>query len=804
MDVTTRGRKQTYGTKECVSSFKRKSKEFCNITQLSSTMGNSPSKAIFLACLLAAAAGDSGVVVSARSTSPNVAFVGKTSTSRSFLSLRGGDDDENASSDTSVLDDAPPSTEEPSLDEKVYAAMKKLGMNPPSEEEEGDCKDGVCAVPEEQQEEQQKSSAPPAVVAVNPHEMASKIAKEFDVDDRLAMAAIGATSSLGESNQRVYNEQAAKDMIQQELDLIAQIPADAPQVEQLVSEGFDSFMSRRALAFAEQNMDDARAILIADQMDEEEEQQQEDEEEEARAQLRAEQEAQTPDFVQVKSNFDPTAIQSATPTPKAQPAAAQQMPKPADKKSVVFEATTAQIQELVLESPVPVLLDIYADWCGPCKALTPALEEMAIKSGGVFRLVKVNSDNERPVSGALEITSLPTVYGIRDGKIVHMFQGMPRDETMMKNFMMGLFGAAPFTPPVTAEETEKYKELSAKLVKTAGAAAFSFSARERLTDRIQTKLDELVADDSVADVEGSASLLRTLLNNAITDPYEPKYRKINLANPHIASKIGGNPECLAILKSIGFSKSAQGGGLMTIGKGKHIINVAPLVVARDTIDKWIQKNRAEMAAAARKRKDELDRVKVQAEIEARGEDDDDIEQEEVEAVDPTACNLKLRLDGKKKVHDITMHQDDPLSKVLEALSVDAGEEEFQITCVAKRLVVKSSDKQAMKKTLGEHGLMPKAAIVVKVGVGEKVDATSLKDRVAEKKSLKKGSHTMQSIGVYAKDDNNKGELIDGGGGVMYEQDVTDDEEEGAEPAAEDKPVEESADEENTPSEEDKE
>jgi thioredoxin-like negative regulator of GroEL len=775
---------------------------------ISSTMGNSPSKAILLACILATAANSHGAV-SAR-TSDSVAFVGKTLTSRSFLSLRGGDDDENASaaasSDTSDLG-APASTsnEEPSLDEKVYAAMKKLGMNPPSSVPEGeeDCKDGVCAIPEQLQEQPQKSSTPPAVVTVNPYELASKIAKELHVDDRLAMAAIGATSSFGESNNRVYNEQAAKDMIQQELDLIAQIPADAPDVEQLVSEGFDSFMSRRALAFAEQNMDDARAILIADQMDEEEERQQEEddeEEEQARAQLRAEQQAQKPDFVEVKSNYDPTAIQSAAATPKAQPAAQQQqMPKPADKKNVVFEATTAQIQELVLESPVPVLLDIYADWCGPCKALTPALEEMAIKSGGVFRLVKVNTDKERPVTGALEVTSLPTVYGVRDGKIVHMFQGMPRDETMMKNFMMGLFGAAPFTPRVTDEETEKYKELSAKLVKTAGAASFSFSARERLTDRIQTKLDELVADDSVADVEGSASLLRTLLNNAITDPYDPKYRKINLTNQRIASKIGGNSACLAILKNVGFSKSAGG---LTIGKGKKIINVAPLVCARDTIEKWIQKNRAEMAAAARKRKDELDRVTVQAEIEARG-DDEEIEQEEEEAVDPTACNLKLRLDGKKKVHDIIMLQDDPLSKVLEALSIDAGEEEYQITCVAKRLVVKSSDKQAMKKTLGEHGLMPKAAIVVKVGGGEKADATSLKDRAA-KKSLKKGSHTMQSIGVYAKDDNNKGELIDGGGGVMYEQDVTDDEEEGAEQAAGDKSVEESADEENTPNERDEE
>ena len=86
-----------------------------------------------------------------------------------------------------------------------------------------------------------------------------------------------------------------------------------------------------------------------------------------------------------------------------------------------------------------------------------------------------------------------------------------------------------------------------------------------------------------------------------------------------------------------------------------------------------------------------------------------------------------------------------------------------------------SNEQAMKKTLRQHGLMPAARIVVKVGTGTNTGTSSLKERAAEKKSLKKGSHTMQSIGVYAKDDNNKAELIDGGGGVWYEHDVSDDE-----------------------------
>ena len=91
--------------------------------------------------------------------------------------------------------------------------------------------------------------------------------------------------------------------------------------------------------------------------------------------------------------------------------------------------------------------------------------------------------------------------------------------------------------------------------------------------------------------------------------------------------------------------------------------------------------------------------------------------------------------------------------------------------------------------------MPSASIVLRVGSRESAPETSLKDRAAEKQARKKGSHTMQSIGVYAKDDNNKGELIDGGGGVWYEQDVTDDEAEAVNEAEDFADSEEGGDEE---------
>jgi thioredoxin-like negative regulator of GroEL len=660
-------------------------------------------------------------------------------------------------------------TAEPTLDEKVQAAMKKLGISKDTSTtntnssvgSEGDCKDGVCRVPSNITEAATTTSASPE----DPYELADRFASEMQIPSSLAMAAIGATMTTSvDTGKPQINQEAALETLQYELDLIATISSDSPNVQALVQEGYDEFLSRRALALTGNVMEDAKAVLIADQLDEQEEQQALRKDKADTFQIQETQQ-QKPAVKEVNIDFDPSALASPGPSPKA---SAQEVPKPAAKEAVIFEATTAQIQKLVLESPVPVLLDVYADWCGPCKVLGPALEEMAIKAGGMFRLVKVNSDNERPISAALQVAALPTVFGIREGKILHFFQGMPRDENAFKNFLMGLMGAAPFSPPVTADQTAQYQELTNSLIKTAGAAAFSFSARERLTDHVVEKLDAL-AKETIANVEETATLLRTLLNTIVKNPYESKFRRVNLENKRIASTIGASSNALAVLKSLGFVKNDK--DEMILSSESKVLNVAPLVVARDCIDKWLHTNRREMAAMARKHKDEADRANLELPQE---ENDDDDEEEAERMKDPTACTLKLRLDGKKKIHEVVLNANDPLSSVLDALKVDSAEEEVQITCVSKRLVVKSSDKEAMIKSLKDYGLMPAATIVVKVGSASAVDSSKMKERAAQRKKKKGGSHTMQSVGIYSTEDNAKGNLVDGGGGVWYEQDVSSD------------------------------
>lgn len=190
--------------------------------------------------------------------------------------------------------------------------------------------------------------------------------------------------------------------------------------------------------------------------------------------------------------------------------------------------------------------------------------------------------------------------------------------------------------------------------------------------------------------------------------------------------------------------------------------------------------RYEVAKASRQRKDEEDRQRLVLDIDEEGDGDDQVAGEVEQEVDPNLCVIRVRIDGKKKVHSIELDAQDTLISLLEKLPVAmTPEKEVQITCVAKRLAVKSTDTVTMTKSLRELELYPSASVVVAVGGSSKLQTGGLSERASSKKKKKTGTHTMQSVGIYAKDDNAKGELIDGGGGVWYEHDVTDDEAESA-------------------------
>lgn len=89
----------------------------------------------------------------------------------------------------------------------------------------------------------------------------------------------------------------------------------------------------------------------------------------------------------------------------------------------VQKITHADFQQEVLESKTTVLVDFWASWCGPCRMLTPILEELAAENPQV-KVCKVNIDEEPELASAYQIMSIPTLIVFKDGKAVNQSLGV--------------------------------------------------------------------------------------------------------------------------------------------------------------------------------------------------------------------------------------------------------------------------------------------------------------------------------------------------------------------------------------------
>lgn len=78
----------------------------------------------------------------------------------------------------------------------------------------------------------------------------------------------------------------------------------------------------------------------------------------------------------------------------------------------------------VIESPIPVLVDFYASWCGPCRMLAPVLERMADEFSGRVKIVKINVDQEPEIAAHFGIQSIPTLLAFSDGSLLDKVIGI--------------------------------------------------------------------------------------------------------------------------------------------------------------------------------------------------------------------------------------------------------------------------------------------------------------------------------------------------------------------------------------------
>jgi thioredoxin 1 len=86
--------------------------------------------------------------------------------------------------------------------------------------------------------------------------------------------------------------------------------------------------------------------------------------------------------------------------------------------AAIKHVTDSTFQAEVLQSPIPVLVDYWAEWCGPCKMIAPALDDSAESYAGRLSVAKINIDDNQAVPGRYGVRGIPTLMLFKDGEVV--------------------------------------------------------------------------------------------------------------------------------------------------------------------------------------------------------------------------------------------------------------------------------------------------------------------------------------------------------------------------------------------------
>ena len=96
----------------------------------------------------------------------------------------------------------------------------------------------------------------------------------------------------------------------------------------------------------------------------------------------------------------------------------------------ITELDSSNFEDTISAGSAPVVVDFWAPWCGPCKAIAPILEELADELGEAVKICKVNVDNNSDIAGKYEIRAIPTILIFKDGQVADTVVGLSSKEDL--------------------------------------------------------------------------------------------------------------------------------------------------------------------------------------------------------------------------------------------------------------------------------------------------------------------------------------------------------------------------------------
>lgn len=214
---------------------------------------------------------------------------------------------------------------------------------------------------------------------------------------------------------------------------------------------------------------------------------------------------------------------------------------------LVFDATDADFQASVIDRSheTPVVVDLWADWCGPCKTLGPMLEAAVTARGGDVVLAKLDTEANPGVAQAFRVQSIPAVFGIRDGQVVAQFVGV-RPEAEIAQFLDDL------APSAADRAAQRARVLEGEPREAALREALELDPAHR---EASLALAELLVDRDVDAAEQLAS------------PHRPDpVAEAVLTRVELARNAGGDDDHLAAVRARLEDGRADGASLLELGR----------------------------------------------------------------------------------------------------------------------------------------------------------------------------------------------------------------------------------------------